>query len=138
MHDFHISIYVELFLCRDIFKICQLQICSMKEKNKLRRMATTLTYQYTWKIKFNPFPHVDAFWRICSRRLLKTLWQKEKLLKWAISPFALMFSTFFINYIPTFRDNFHIFAWMFSKSSAACEKGLNKIKYFITYLKNSL
>ena len=22
--------------------------------------------------KFNPFPHIDAFWRLCRRRLLKT------------------------------------------------------------------
>ena len=26
---------------------------------------------------FNPFPPVDVFWRICSRRLLKTLQRKE-------------------------------------------------------------
>ena len=31
-------------------------------------------------LNFNPFPHVDAFWCICSRRLLKTLCQKRKLL----------------------------------------------------------
>ena len=30
---------------------------------------------------FNPFQPIDAFWCIRSRRLLKTWWQKEKLLK---------------------------------------------------------
>ena len=29
---------------------------------------------------FNPFPHIDAFWRLRSRRLLKSKWQMEKLL----------------------------------------------------------
>ena len=42
---------------------------------------------------FNPFQHIDTFWHLCSRRLLKALWQKKKL--WAISSFALMFSTIF-------------------------------------------
>ena len=28
----------------------------------------------------SPNKHVDAFWHLCSRWLLKTLWQKEKLL----------------------------------------------------------
>ena len=32
-----------------------------------------------WNI--NPFPHIDAFRCLCSRRLLKTLWRKKKLLK---------------------------------------------------------
>ena len=29
----------------------------------------------------NPFPPIDACWHICNRRLLKTSWQKETLLK---------------------------------------------------------
>ena len=33
-------------------------------------------------VTVNPFPHIDAFWRICSRRLLKILRQ------WEISQFA--------------------------------------------------
>ena len=32
-------------------------------------------------ILINPFPHIDAFWRLCSRRMLKTLGEKEILLK---------------------------------------------------------
>ena len=30
-------------------------------------------------INLNPFPYKNAFWRVCSRQLLTTLWQKEKL-----------------------------------------------------------
>ena len=40
---------------------------------------------------FNPFPHIDAFWRLCSRRLFENIVTKEEI---AISPFATMFSTF--------------------------------------------
>ena len=29
---------------------------------------------------FNPFLHIVAFWRLFSRKLLKTVWQKEKML----------------------------------------------------------
>ena len=40
-----------------------------------------LTTYNNFKVKsVNPYPHTDVFWRLCSRRLLKTLWQKEKLL----------------------------------------------------------
>ena len=46
----------------------------------------------TW-IQFNPFPHNDTFWWVWERSLLKTLWEKEKLLVQAISPFHTMFST---------------------------------------------
>ena len=41
----------------------------------------------------NPFPHNNTFWRIWERSLLKTLWEKEKFLVQAISPFPTMFST---------------------------------------------
>ena len=30
--------------------------------------------------KFNPFPHNDTFWHPWETNLLKTLWEKEKLL----------------------------------------------------------
>ena len=39
-------------------------------------------------MRFNPFPLADAFQRICSRRLLKTLMQKVKLLM--MSNFSLL------------------------------------------------
>ena len=41
----------------------------------------------------NLFPHNDTFWRVWERSLFKTLWEKEKLLVQAFSPFPTMFST---------------------------------------------
>ena len=43
--------------------------------------------------RINPFPHNDTFWQVWERSCLKTLWEKEKLLVQAISPFPTMFST---------------------------------------------
>ena len=37
-------------------------------------------HQNELSIPVNLFPHTDAFWCLCSKCLLKTLWQKEKLL----------------------------------------------------------
>ena len=46
------------------------------------------------KVTFNPFPNKPWFIRVCHTSLLKTLWEKEKLLKKrAISPFPTVFST---------------------------------------------
>ena len=28
---------------------------------------------------FNPFPHIDAFWRLCSRRLFENIVTKEEI-----------------------------------------------------------
>ena len=43
----------------------------------------------------NPFPHIDAFWRLCSRQLFENIVGKRRnCTKRAISPFATMFSTF--------------------------------------------
>ena len=43
-----------------------------------------------------PFPHIDAFWRLCSRRLFENIIgnKRRNYTKRAISPFATMFSTF--------------------------------------------
>ena len=37
---------------------------------------------------FNPFPHNDTFWRPWETSLLKTLWEKEKLLVTSNFPFS--------------------------------------------------
>ena len=42
---------------------------------------------------FNPFPYNDTFSWVLEISLLKTLWEKEKLLVQAISPFLTTFST---------------------------------------------
>ena len=42
---------------------------------------------------FNPFPHNDTFWHPWETSLLKTLWEKEKLLVTSSCSFPTMFST---------------------------------------------
>ena len=41
----------------------------------------------------NLFPHNYILWQVWKRSLFKTLWEKEKLLSQAISPFSTMFCT---------------------------------------------
>ena len=43
---------------------------------------------------FNPFPHNDTFWRPWETSLLKTLWEKEKLL--VTSNFSFTHSVFYL------------------------------------------
>ena len=43
---------------------------------------------------FNPFPHNDTFWRPWETSLLKTLWEKEKLL--VMSNFSFSYSVFYL------------------------------------------
>ena len=65
----------------------------------------SLIGMYLSCLAFNPFPHVytDTFWHFCTRRLLKKLWQKEKLLKMSIFHFIPLL----YYYIIIHRD-FHI------------------------------
>ena len=49
----------------------------------------------------NPFPHNDTFWRPWETSLLKTLWEKEKLL--VTSNFSFTHSVFYL-----FRWLFHL------------------------------
>ena len=58
----------------------------------------------------------DAFWRICSRQLLKTLWQKKKLLKTSNLSFLQQCFQLFLIIKLSFMEMFHI---LYSKSSAA-------------------
>ena len=51
-----------------------------------------------WWIGFNPFPHNDDFWSLCRRRLLKTLCQKEKVLKTSNFLIATLFLTLLTYY----------------------------------------
>ena len=61
-----------------------------------------LAYDLLW---LNSFPHTDAFWRLCNVRLLKTLWQKEKLLKTSNLSFCYnVFNFFSSNYTFIFGD----------------------------------
>ena len=56
-------------------------------------------------VYFNPFPNKLLFLRTYTTRLLKTLWEKEKLLERAISPCFTVFSTRLKNFLP-FLSNF--------------------------------
>ena len=51
------------------------------------------TRAYLEELNFNPFPHNDAFWRLWETSLLKTLWEKEKLL--VTSDFSFSHSVFY-------------------------------------------
>ena len=48
----------------------------------------------------NPFPNKPWFLRVCSTSLLKTLWEKEKLLVTSNFSFSQMFSTLLENFPP--------------------------------------
>ena len=43
---------------------------------------------------FNPFPHIDTFWRPWETSLLKTLWEKEKML--VMSNFSFTHCVFYL------------------------------------------
>ena len=54
---------------------------TFSEKDKNAAYQPFLLFHNVFKsILFNPFPHNDAFWRPWESSLLKTLWEKEKLL----------------------------------------------------------
>ena len=76
---------------------CQFLLPVLKNRFFFQKQNHCLTlYQTT---KFNPLLHKYSFWCINNRQLLKTLWEKEKLLVRAISPFPTMFSTQSDNFI---------------------------------------
>ena len=85
--------------------------------------------------RINPSKHIDTFWCICSRRLLKTLCQKKKLLKTSNFSFCHnVFNLFFLVIIQSFLkknyDQFLHFATMFSI--------LLKKTFLITYVTTKL
>ena len=49
---------------------------------------------HRWELLFNPFPHNDTFWCPWETNLLKTLWEKEKLL--VTSNFSFSHSVFYL------------------------------------------
>ena len=61
----------------------------------------------------------DTFRRICSRRLLKTLWQKEKIAHDEQFPILPQCFQLYLMIKLSFMEISHTFANMFSKSSAA-------------------
>ena len=55
------------------------------------RSQHNIVSKQLYSFPLNPFPHSDTFWRVWERSLLKKLWEKEKLLVQAISPFPTIF-----------------------------------------------
>ena len=64
-----------------------LDICDTKTISFFEAILVKLASWY--------FPHIDAFWRLCSRLLFENSDKRRNWSKQAISPFATMFSTFF-------------------------------------------
>ena len=68
--------------------------CKRKEFSYSRLLQRSHKTPLCGKV-FNPFPHIDAFWRLWGRRLFEKQSDKRRnCSKRAISPFATMFSTF--------------------------------------------
>ena len=65
---------------------------------------------YPGRTSLNPFPHIDAFWRLCSRRRLKTLWQEEK-----YHIISFFFCHDFFNFIQLLYFRLHIFVKVLSR-----------------------
>ena len=58
-----------------------------------QKLCASLTDRASGKWKLSPFPNKPWFLRVCSTSLLKTLWEKEKLL--VTSSFSFSRSVFF-------------------------------------------
>ena len=72
-----------------------------------------------WTISINPFPHIDAFWRLCSRQLFENIATKEEIAQ--NKQFLLLpqrFPLLVIGYPFNYRDIL-FFDKICSKSSAA-------------------
>ena len=76
-----------------LFPRKELKLFDKLNQQKLQNICTRRSFPTaSTALLVNPFPLIDTFWCLCSRRLLKTLWQKEKLLK--TSNFSLCHNVF--------------------------------------------
>ena len=87
-------------IAHHVSKICQLHrrhkvsVCGKGFNEVLREILLTPPYLDQYKL-LNLFPHIDAFWRLCSRQLFKNTVTKEEIAQnMQFFPFATMFSTF--------------------------------------------
>ena len=64
--------------------------CAVPSRTAMSGIGLWVTLSWLW---VNPFPHNDTFWRPWETRLLKTLWEKEKLL--VMSNFSFSHSVFY-------------------------------------------
>ena len=89
----------------------QLTIITQKLIQQLLSYSLGQVENKTWGNEmlfvFNPFPNKPWFLHVCSKSFLKTLWEKEKLLWWAISPFPTVFSILLENF-SSFSSNLQL------------------------------
>ena len=86
-------------------------------------------FQLYFLMGFNPFPNKPWFLRVYRTSLLRTLWEKDKLLVRAIYPFPTVFSIRFDNFM-TFSSNLKLSsANSFSlEESKICRLGKGKLR----------
>ena len=85
----------ELFTIRHLSNFsehCYANICSLKNGYLITCLCQLQFYLFV--LYFNPFPKKPWFLRVCSISLLKTLWEKEKLL--VTSNFSFSHSVFYL------------------------------------------
>ena len=85
---------------------------------------------------FNPFPHIDAFWRLCSRQLFENMATKEEIAQnkqfLLLSPCFQLYSIiilYFIDILYILTDNFNVVSCRF----VPCGKGLSLSIEFTSY-----
>ena len=87
--------------------------------NLQQQMTLKTSRRNIWNSSINPFPHIDAFWRLCRRRLFENIVTKEEIAQ--NEQFLLLqqcFQPLVIGYPFNYRD-FLCFDKICSKSSAA-------------------
>ena len=88
-----ISLSVRLCIC-PCFHLCICLCTKFCVANSSYSFCSWLRNYLSWNLKiFNPFPNDSWFLRVCSTSLLKTLWEKEKLL--VTSNFSIFHSVFY-------------------------------------------
>ena len=87
----------------------------------LKYLFQSLYITYVIKRGFTPFHHRYSFWHINNRQLLKTLWEKEKLL--ITSNFSFFQQCFLLNriFVSLFLHYFGIKYWLSSASKSVQE-----------------
>ena len=88
-------------LISNLLLLTTLNIISLRKLASLKKFLVDLTYIWhrfricmTLSYLVNPFPNKPWFLRVCSTRLLKTLWEKETLL--IPSNFSFFHSVFYL------------------------------------------
>ena len=114
-------LFICIFLQFSFFKVCSIKVLK----------CVSISEWFNPNFSLIPFPHIDAFWRLCSRRLFENLVTKKEIAQ--IVQFLILaqcFPLFVIGYPFNYGD-FPFFDKIRSKSSAHSRiavwgKGLNR------------